>query len=76
MKIFVSFPPLEGKGTPMLGQNRQFQWFHNPSFIYPMVPASAATLLKEKGHEVFWDDGIARKWKKDQWWDNLRFESS
>ncbi|MFC1560922.1 B12-binding domain-containing radical SAM protein [Candidatus Latescibacterota bacterium] len=74
MKIFISYPPLEGKGTPMLGQNRQFQWFHNPSFIYPMVPASAATLLKEKGHEVIWDDGIARNSKTEQWWDNLLSE--
>ena len=71
MKIFVSYPPLEGRGTPMLGQNRQFQWFHNPSFIYPMVAASAATLLKEKGHDVIWDDGIARRQKPGQWWDNL-----
>ncbi len=74
MKIFVSYPPLEGKGTPMLGQNRQFQWFHNPSFIYPMVAASAVTFLKEKGHEAVWDDGIARRWKSDQWWDNLLSE--
>ena len=71
MKIFVSYPPLEGKGTPMLGQNRQFQWFHNPSFIYPMVSASAATLLAEKGHEVTWDDAIARRWKSEQWWERL-----
>ncbi|MBN1294134.1 MAG: radical SAM protein [Candidatus Latescibacteria bacterium] len=71
MKIFVSYPPLEGKGTPLLGQNRQFQWFHNPSFIYPMVPASAATLLKSKGHDVTWDDGIARKWSSDKWWENI-----
>ena len=71
MKIFVSYPPLEGKGTPLLGQNRQFQWFHNPSFIYPMVPASAATLLKSKGHDVTWDDGIARKWSSPKWWDNI-----
>ena len=49
MKIFISYPPLEGKGTPLLGQNRQFQWFHNPSFIYPMVAASAATLLASRG---------------------------
>ncbi|MHB9027430.1 MAG: B12-binding domain-containing radical SAM protein [Candidatus Latescibacterota bacterium] len=74
MKIFVSYPPLEGKGTPMLGQNRQFQWFHNPSFIYPMVSASAATLLKTLGHEVFWDDGIAKRWSSEQWRDHLRRE--
>lgn len=74
MKIFVSYPPLEGKGTPMLGQNRQFQWFHNPSFIYPMVSASAATLLRDRGHDVTWDDGIARRWTADQWWERLLAE--
>ena len=74
MKIFISYPPLEGKGTPMLGQNRQFQWFHNPSFIYPMVAASAATLLQENGHEAVWDDCIARRWKTERWWDNLHNE--
>ncbi len=74
MKIFVSYPPLEGKGTPMLGQNRQFQWFHNPSFIYPMVAASAATLLQKKGHDVVWDDGIATFMTQDSWWNNLLAE--
>ncbi len=61
MKIMISYPPLQGEGTPTLGQNRQFQWFHNPSFIYPMVPASAATLLKSKGYDVIWNDYIAEK---------------
>ncbi len=59
MKVMISYPPLKGKGTPTLGQNRQFQWFHNPSFIYPMVPASAATLLKNKGYDVIYNDSIA-----------------
>jgi len=63
----ISYPPLAGEGTPTLGQNRQFQWFHNPSFIYPMVPASAATLLKSKGYDVVWDDSIALKRSFDEW---------
>ena len=71
MKIFISYPPLEGRGTPMLGQNRQFQWFHNPSFIYPMAAASAATLLASKGHEVVWDDGIAQRWTPERWRERL-----
>ena len=62
MKIAISYPPLEDDRTPTLGQNRQFQWFHNPSFIYPMVPASAATLLKSQGHDVLWNDAIAMSW--------------
>ncbi len=74
MKIFVSYPPLAGKGTPMLGQNRQFQWFHNPSFIYPMVSASATTLLASRGHEAVWDDAIARRWTFDRWRERLLAE--
>ena len=60
MKISISYPPIESeKGVPLLSQNRQFQWFNNPTYIYPMVPAYAATLLKKNGYEVSWDDGIA-----------------
>ncbi len=62
MKVAISYPPLDDERTPLLGQNRQFQWFHNPSFIYPMVPASAATLLASMGHEVLWNDAIAMGW--------------
>lgn len=43
----------------MLSQNRQFQYFNSPTYVYPVVPASAATLLKSKGYEVSWNDGIA-----------------
>ena len=59
MKAMISYPPLEGKGSPMLTQNRQFQWYHVPSFIYPMVPAMAATVLDREGFEVIWNDCIA-----------------
>ena len=60
MRIVVGYVPLESDlGVPLLSQNRQFQWFSKPTYVYPMVPASAATLLKSKGHEVLWLDGIA-----------------
>ena len=60
MKISISYPPIESsKGVPLLSQNRQFNWFNHPSYIYPMVPAYAATLLHQDGYEVTWDDGIA-----------------
>jgi len=68
MKIAISYPPLESsKGVPLLSQNRQFQWFSSPTYIYPMIPASAATLLKQNGHQVFWDDGIAEELSYSQW---------
>jgi len=68
MKISISYPPLESKkGIPLLAQNRQFQWFRSPTYIYPMVPAYAATLLKENRYEVFWDDGIAEELNYGEW---------
>ena len=57
----IAYPPLEGKGSPMLTQNRQFQWFSEPSYLYPCVPASAATYLASLGHEVTWIDAIAER---------------
>jgi len=68
MKIAITYPPLESnKGIPLLGQNRQFQWFNNPTYIYPMVPAYAATFLKSKGFEVVWNDAIAEEWTYQQY---------
>ncbi|MBM3245193.1 MAG: B12-binding domain-containing radical SAM protein, partial [Candidatus Omnitrophica bacterium] len=60
MKVIISYPPInKEKGHATLGQNRQFQYFKEPTFIYPVVPAQAATLLSEAGHEVIWNDCIA-----------------
>jgi len=73
MKIAISYPPLESeKGVPLLGQNRQFQWFNNPTYIYPMVPAYAASLLKSKGYEVEWNDGIAEEWSYEKYLENYK----
>ncbi len=75
MKILISYPPLRGvKGTPLLGQNRQYQVFHHPTYIYPLVPASAATILQQKGHRVVWNDCIAEKWSYEQFIDFVRRE--
>ena len=39
-----------------------------------MVPAYAASLLKERGHDVFWDDGIAEGLSYRQWFDRFKIE--
>lgn len=73
MKIAISYPPLESeKGVALLSQNRQFQWFTNPTYIYPMVPAYAASLCQARGHQVFWDDGIAGELTYQAWLDRLK----
>lgn len=70
MKIAISYPPLESiKGTPLLSQNRQFQWFNEPTYIYPIVPAYAATMLYNDGFDVVWNDAIAEKWTYKQYID-------
>jgi radical SAM superfamily enzyme YgiQ (UPF0313 family) len=71
----IAFPPLEsGKGVALLSQNRQFQWFNNPTFIYPVIPAYAATMLKQNGFEVIWNDGIAGQKKYCDWLDETAKE--
>lgn len=72
MKISISYPPIENpKGVPLLSQNRQFQWFSRPTYIYPMVPAYAATLIKENGYQVSWDDGIAEELTLPQYMEKI-----
>jgi len=60
LKVIISFPPLRTeKGFATLGQNRQFQYFKAPTYIYSVVPATAATMFKEAGFDISWLDCIA-----------------
>lgn len=76
MKIMIAYPPIETeKGVPLLSQNRQFQYFNEPTYIYPIVPASAATLLNQAGYEVIWSDGIAEEKTYSGWLEEVKRES-
>lgn len=76
MKIIVSYPALyTKKGCPTLGQNRQFQYFKTPTYIYPIVPAQAATLLKDAGHDVIWNDCIAQGWTSEHFFKFIQKEN-
>jgi radical SAM superfamily enzyme YgiQ (UPF0313 family) len=59
---------------PLLSQNRQYQVFSEKTVIYPIVPAQAATLLKQVGHQVIWNDCIAQGWTYPQFLDFIRKE--
>ena len=60
MRVAIAYPPLpDPRGVPLLTQNRQFQWFSRPTYIFPVVPAAAAAMLKEDGNQVLFLDGIA-----------------
>ena len=76
MKIMLAYPPIETeKGVPLLSQNRQFQYFNEPTYIYPIVPASAATLLNQARYEVIWSDGIAEEKTYSDWLEEVKKES-
>lgn len=76
MKIVIAYPPLDTlKGTPLLSQNRQFQYFKEPTYIYPVVPACAATLLKKDGFNVIWKDCIAENLKIEDFFNFIDKES-
>lgn len=73
VKIVVGYPPIESKkGVPLLSQNRQFQYFNARTYIYPMVPAYAASNLQDKGYKVYWMDGIAEKKTYEQWMKDVK----
>jgi radical SAM superfamily enzyme YgiQ (UPF0313 family) len=75
MKIIISYPPLNNeKGCPTLGQNRQFQYFKEPTYIYPVVPAQAATLLRDAGNKVIWNDCLAEGWDMPSFLDFIKKE--
>ena len=67
MRVAIVYPPLKSeKGVPLLTQNRQFQWFSHPTYIFPVVPATAATMLKMAGHDVLFLDGIAAELSEEE----------
>lgn len=73
ISIVIGYPPIKSdKGVPLLSQNRQFQYFNASTYIYPMVPAYAASLLQDKGYKAYWMDGIAEKKEYSQWIKDLK----
>ncbi|RJP29018.1 MAG: radical SAM protein [Candidatus Omnitrophota bacterium] len=75
MKVIIAYPPLiSAKGYPTLGQNRQFQYFTEPTYIYPVVPAQAATLLKRNGYDVLWLDSIAENISRQEFIEIIKKE--
>ena len=61
MKVAWVYPPLE-EGIPQLTQNRFFKWTQSYDvLIYPIIPASACTLLKSEGFNVNYIDAVAMR---------------
>jgi len=57
LRIAFAYPPLGEKGRyPLLGQNRQFRYSTSSHVrIYPLIPATAVTLLDESYDSILLD---------------------
>ena len=62
MKVSISYPPIINKigQKAMVSQNRNVQYFSVPTYLLGVTHAQAATMLKNDGIEVIWDDGNAQ----------------
>jgi anaerobic magnesium-protoporphyrin IX monomethyl ester cyclase len=73
MKIAISYPPIinDHGQKAMVSQNRNVQFFKEPTYLLPVTYAQAATDLKQMGYEVYWDDGNAQLKSFDKWLEDL-----
>ena len=73
MRVCIGIPPIsDPRGHFQIQQNRQSQIFAHGAYIYPVISASAATMLKEAGHEVLWADGEAEEMSWTKYLDCIR----
>lgn len=63
MRVAIVYPPFTRDGAfPLLTQNRQFKYTASSEVrIYPIIPAMAATILEEAGHQVLFLDGMNQR---------------
>ena len=73
MKIAISYPPIinELGQKAMVSQNRNVQYFKEPTYLLPVNYAQAATWLKINGYNVLWDDGNAQLKNFNQWFEDI-----
>jgi anaerobic magnesium-protoporphyrin IX monomethyl ester cyclase len=73
MKVAISYPPIVNQfgQKAMVSQNRNVQYFKEPTYLLPVTYAQAATWIRQLGHDVYWDDGNAQLKTYDQWLDEL-----
>ena len=75
MKVLIGYPPTNDKekGTALLSQNRQFQYFKNPTFLFPVAMGTAATMAN-KNHDVIWEDAISQDMSWEEYEDMIERE--
>ena len=77
MKIAISYPPIVNQDgqKAMVSQNRNVQFFKEPTYLLPVIHGQAATWLRDIGYDVLWDDGNSQLKTFDNWYLNLITEA-
>jgi len=77
MKISISYPPIVNQDgqKAMVSQNRNVQFFKEPTYLLPVIHGQAATWLRDIGYDVLWDDGNSQLKTFDDWYLNLITEA-
>lgn len=62
-KVIMAWCPVSSsKGTATHAQNRQYQYFKDPTYIYPVIPATfISMLLLKPEHQCLWVDAVAEE---------------
>jgi radical SAM superfamily enzyme YgiQ (UPF0313 family) len=73
MRVAFCYPPYKkGEKNAFLPQNRQFIYSSSSEVrLYPVVMATAATMLRKAGQTVFWLDGITEGLTLSEFWRRL-----
>src|SRR3990167_2963526 len=74
MKTMFVVPPCNSdKGVAQATQNRQAQYFKDPTFIYPIIPALFISMLLDKaGEAALWVDCVAEDETEESFFDLLK----
>lgn len=62
-KVIFAVPPINSsKGQAQATQNRQYQYFKDETYIFPVIPATFVTMIiQEPGNEIMMVDAVAEK---------------
>ncbi|MCM8807454.1 MAG: hypothetical protein NC926_05855, partial [Candidatus Omnitrophica bacterium] len=73
MKVLFSYFPhySREKGYLLISQNRFAKYRGNPELIYPLIPASCLTILKNNNYDVFYIDAIYEKLNIEKFLDRI-----
>ncbi len=71
-RICITYPPfVNNANIASMNINSQFSWIDEKYYIYPLLPASAATLLKHYHYNVMFLDTVIKRLNAVEWFDIL-----